>query len=268
MKYALITGANSGLAHPVIASIKDDYFLILTDVSEALSEAYTDIPHKLIIIGDLTKKETISSLVDQIKNITKKLDLIIHFAGLLEIGPLMEVPLEAFEKLMRINFFAIYTVNQKFFPLLKKAKGRIIHLSSEYGALLALPFHSFYTISKRSVEVYNDSLRRELKSWGIKVIKVRPGAFKTAMQANVTKKFDKILAATKDFQSPLTKMQQMMLAELKRAKDPRKIVKTFRKAIYKKRPRTTYNVGQSFKMKLLNILPEKIQDYLLGLFFS
>lgn len=88
------------------------------------------------------------------------------------------------------------------------------------------------------------------------------------MQANVTKKFDKILAATKDFQSPLTKMQQMMLAELKRAKDPRKIVKTFRKAIYKKRPRTTYNVGQSFKMKLLNILPEKIQDYLLGLFFS
>ena len=62
MKYALITGANSGLAHPVIASIKDDYFLILTDVSEALSEAYTDIPHKLIIIGDLTKKETISSL--------------------------------------------------------------------------------------------------------------------------------------------------------------------------------------------------------------
>ncbi|OQC11315.1 MAG: Cyclopentanol dehydrogenase [Tenericutes bacterium ADurb.Bin087] len=268
MKYALITGANGGLAHNIITAIKDDFFLILTDINEAITETYKDLPQKLIVVGDLTKKETLNSLFDQIKNITKTLDLVMHFAGILEIGPLMEVKVEAFENLMQVNLFAVYSVNQKAFPFLKKSKGRIIHLSSEYGALLALPFHSFYTISKRSIEVYNDSLRRELKSFGIKVIKIRPGAFKTEMQANVTSKFEKILLYTKDFKRPLTKMQRMMLTELERAKDPRKITKTFKKAIYDKRPKITYKVNNSFKMKVLNAMPVKVQDYLLGLFFN
>jgi len=112
--------------------------------------------------------------------------------------------------------------------------------------------------------VYDEKLR----SFGIKVIKVRPGAFKTDMQINVTHKFEEVFAYTKDFKSPLTKMQKMMLTELERAKDPRKITKTFLKAIYKKRPKTVYKVNNSFKIKLLNALPVKVQDFILGLFFK
>ncbi len=268
MKYALITGASGGLAHNIITAIKDDFFLILTDINPAISDKYNDLPNKLIVVSDLTDKDSINNLFDKILKITDKLDLVIHFAGILEIGSVMEVKVEALETLMQVNLFAVYFINQKAFPLLKKAKGRIIHLSSEYGTLLALPFHSFYTIAKRSIEAYNDSLRRELRSFGIKVIKVRPGAFKTDMQINVTHKFEKVFAYTKDFKSPLTKMQKMMLTELERAKDPRKITKTFLKAIYKKRPKTVYKVNNSFKMKLLNALPVKVQDFILGLFFK
>ena len=80
------------------------------------------------------------------------------------------------------------------------------------------------------------------------------------MQINVTHKFEKVFAYTKDFKSPLTKMQKMMLTELERAKDPRKITKTFLKAIYKKRPKTVYKVNNSFKMKLLNALSLNMYD--------
>ena len=84
-------------------------------------------------------------------------------------------------------------------------------------------------MSKHALEIYNDSLRRELALFGIKVIKIRPGAVKTSMQANVTRQFERLLANTEHFAIPLTKRQMMMLNELKDAKDPKKIVKTFKK---------------------------------------
>lgn len=185
MKYALVIGACGGLANAVIQNIKDDFFLILTDINTAINEKYKDLPYKLLVSGDLTKKETVEHLFNEISKVTDHLDLVMHFAGLLEIGPLTEVSIDAFKKLMDVNLFAAYAINQKAYLFLKAAKGRIIHLSSEYGALLALSFNSFYTISKHSPEMYNDSLRRELKGCGIKVIKIRPGAFKTDMQKSV-----------------------------------------------------------------------------------
>jgi NAD(P)-dependent dehydrogenase (short-subunit alcohol dehydrogenase family) len=267
MKYALITGAKSLLAHSVIHSIKDDYFFFLADIDPSLKEMYKDLPNLDFIIGDITKESTINAIFEQIEKRTDKLDLIIHMAGIVELGSLVEINISALKKVFEINLFSIYQINQKLFPLLVKAKGRIIHVSSEYGRLLGLPFHSFYTMSKHALEIYNDSLRREIREFGIKVIKIRPGAFKTSMQSRITSQFEQQVEFTKLFKTRLTKLQKLMLAELKRAKDAKKIVKTFRKAIYKPNPRKAYNVGNSLKMKMLNLLPSGLQDWALGKFF-
>lgn len=122
MKCALITGASGGLAHNIITAIKDDFFLILTDINPAISDKYNDLPNKLIVVSDLTDKDSINNLFDKILKITDKLDLVIHFAGILEIGPIMEVKVEALETLMQVYLFAVYFINQKAFPLLKKLK--------------------------------------------------------------------------------------------------------------------------------------------------
>jgi NAD(P)-dependent dehydrogenase (short-subunit alcohol dehydrogenase family) len=122
MKCALITGASGGLAHNIITAIKDDFFLILTDINPAISDKYNDLPNKLIVVSDLTDKDSINNLFDKILKITDKLDLVIHFAGILEIGSVMEVKVEALETLMQVNLFAVYFINQKAFPLLKKLK--------------------------------------------------------------------------------------------------------------------------------------------------
>ena len=267
MKYALITGANSLLAHEVIQSIHDDFFLFLVDVNKELSPLYQDNNHVKVMIYDLTNEAVFPQIYQEVSALTSTLDLVIHFAGIVELGALVEVNIKTLEKVMQINLFACYQTNQVLFPLLRNGKGRIIHVSSEYGQLLGLPFHSFYTMSKHALEIYNDSLRRELALFGIKVIKIRPGAYKTSMQANVTRQFELLLASTNHFALPLTKMQTMMLNELKTAKDPQKIVKTFKKAIYHRHPKLAYNSHHSWKMKVLNSLPSRVQDYILSKFF-
>lgn len=267
MKYALITGANSLLAQTVIASIQDDFFLFLVDANKDLSTRYQDSKHVKVMIYDLTNEAVFSQIYQEVSSQTPTLDLVIHFAGIVELGALVEINIKTFDKVMRVNLYACYQMNQVLFPLLKNGKGRIIHVSSEYGRLLGLPFHSFYTMSKHALEIYNDSLRRELAFFGIKVIKIRPGAYKTSMQGNVTRQFERLLANTEHFAPPLTKMQTMMLNELKVAKDPKKIVKTFKKAIYRRHPKLAYNSHHSWKMKILNVLPPRLQDLILSKFF-
>jgi NAD(P)-dependent dehydrogenase (short-subunit alcohol dehydrogenase family) len=267
MKYALITGAKSLLARAVVNSIKEDYFCFLIDIDSGVKEMHKDNPNVSFIIGDITKTEVIEVIHQEVKNNTNRLDLIIHFAGIVELGSLIEVTLETLKKVFAINLFSIYQINHTFFPLIKNFKGRIIHVSSEYGRLLGLPFHSFYTMSKHAIEIYNDSLRRELNEFGIKVVKIRPGAFKTSMQSRIVSQFEQQVEFSQLFKKSLINLQKLMFGELKRAKDAQKIVKTFRKAIYKTHPRSAYNVGNSLKMKMLNILPARMQDWVLSKFF-
>ena len=106
------------------------------------------------------------------------------------LGSLVESSIDDLNKIINVNLIGMYKINNLFFPMLNKDGSRIINISSEYGVLDAIPFHTFYPISKHAVEIYNDGLRRELSGQNIKVIAIRPGAFKTAMQGNINNQFE------------------------------------------------------------------------------
>ena len=88
------------------------------------------------------------------------------------------------------------------------------------------------------------------------------------MQQGVNNQFNKLLEDTKLYKKPLLKLKFMMDNELKKAKDVSIFIKTFKKAVFKKKPRRYYEVGNSFKMKLLTILPTCLQDYIFKMFIK
>ena len=69
-------------------------------------------------------------------------------------------------------------VTQAFLPALRRARGRIVNVSS-IGGRVALPLVSAYNASKFGLEGLSDSLRRELRSHGVDVILIEPGGVKT-----------------------------------------------------------------------------------------
>lgn len=267
MQYALIVGAAGGLAKTIIDEIKKDFHVFALDCSSHVVDFYQNEKNVEPFLCDITNQEQIEKTKEEILKQTNHLELIINFAGIVVLGSTVEIAPSILEKTLQINVIGMYRINHCFFPLIKEGKGRIINVSSEYGTLLGLPFHSFYTMSKHAVEIYSDSLRREMKIFQIPVIKIRPGSFKTNMQKNVTNQFDELLADTLLFKRPLIRMKKLMDGELKKAKDSKKIVKTFKKAIYAKKPKRVYRANNSFKMKLLSCLPEGLQDFILYQFF-
>ena len=81
------------------------------------------------------------------------------------------------------------------------------------------------------------------------------------MQAGVTGQFDEMVQNTKMYKKPLTKMQGMMIEELKKAKPADIFAKTFIKAVNCKKPKKCYKTNNSFKMKMLSLLPSSVQDW-------
>lgn len=269
MKYAVISGANSGLAEQVIKFlVENDYMIFALDISENIISKYQSEKSVVPFQVDITKSNEIESAKVSILKKTDHIDLVINFAGIVMLGSTIEIPAEKVERLIDINLMGMYRINQIFMDMVIKSKGRIINLSSEYGVLSAIPFHSFYTMSKHAIEIYNDSLRREISSYGVKVIKIRPGSFKTKMQGDITNQFVDLVNETKYFKKPLKKMKNIMVKELNKAADATKIVRTFKKAILSKKPRKVYNVHNSFKMKVLSHLPASVQDYIFASYFK
>lgn len=238
MKYALISGACSGLAQAVIKSLEHDFIIFACDINPEILEIYKGHRNIQSFLCDVTDISQINSIKDKISLTSNKLDLIINFAGIVFLGSVIEMAPEIIEKTLQINLIGTYKINYVFFPLIKEGKGRIIIMSSEYGRLLGLPFHSFYTLSKHALEIYDDSLRREVQCFGVKIITIRPGSFNTKMVSNINNQFNELVVATKSFKKPLNKMKAMMLGEIRKAKDPNKIVKTFNKVINSKKTST------------------------------
>lgn len=268
-KQAVITGACGGLACATIKWLQttNEWSIFGLDVTDAVATLFDGENYKGIVC-DITKEESVKTAFQVIESYTESVELVVNFAGIVVMGSLIETDVKLIQKIVDVNIVGMQIVNKYAFPLLNNAKAsRIINMSSECGYLSAVPFNAPYGFTKHAVEIYNDALRRELLKTNIKVIKISPGAYKTNMQSSITAKFEEILNGTRLYKATYQKMQGMMLAELKTAKDPERFVKVIKKAIYSKHPRLRYKNNNSFTMGLLSILPEKLQDMIYKAYF-
>lgn len=264
MRYGLIIGSESGLAKAVIREL-NEYHLFCCDIAYKEFKEEGNITY---IPVDVTNNESILEVYKYVSNLTSELSFITNFAGLVTLGSMVEMPYETLDKIVSVNLLATYKFNNLFFPLLEKGCGRIINISSEYAKIGALPFHGYYAITKHAIDIYNDSLRRELQGSKVKVTCIRPGAFKTNMQSGITKQFNTMVEESIRYKEPLTKMKFIMENELVKAKNPTKFVKVYLKALNSKKPKRYYNVNNSFKMKLYTILPEGFKDWFFKVFLK
>ena len=112
---------------------------------------------------------------------------LVNNAGIVVAGPLEILPLDQLRLQFEVNVVGQIAVTQAFLPLLRKARGRIVNMSSLNGRI-ASPYLAPYAASKHALEAMNNAMRVELRAWGIRVSVIEPGATTTPI-------WDKSLAA-------------------------------------------------------------------------
>ena len=263
MRYALVTGATSGLGKEIAIRLSESGWCVFAcgRNEKALGEIKkTTYCHPLKM--DVVDQESINEALEEVLKITDHLDAIINFSGIQKMSSLIEGDINIIKQSLDVNLLGMARVNKTFFPLIKKCNGRIINCSSECGWMTPQPFNGSYTLSKYAVEAYNDSLRRELMFLDIPVIKIQPGSFKTAMHGKTLDSFDRLINSTNMYREVLEKMKGMMLIELKMANEPEALIEAVMKAVNDPHPRQKYRVKNSPLLEVIEVMHPMTVDRL------
>ncbi len=263
MRYALVTGATSGLGKEIAIRLSESGWCVFAcgRNEKALGEIKkTTYCHPLKM--DVVDQDSINEAFEEVSKVTDHLNAIINFSGIQKMSSLIEGDINIIKQSLDVNLLGMARVNKTFFPLIKKCNGRIINCSSECGWMTPQPFNGSYTLSKYAVEAYNDSLRRELMFLDIPVIKIQPGSFKTAMHGKTLDSFDKLINSTKMYREVLEKMKGMMLIELKMANEPDALIEAVMKAVNDPHPRQKYRVKNSPLLEVIEVMHPMTVDRL------
>lgn len=184
---ALITGTSSGFGmltavklaergYQVIATMRDvsrqEELLYLAEtkqVKEKISIYYLDVTSESSI------KQTISTVIEDYNQI----DVLVNNAGFAQGGFVEEVSMEAWRSQLETNVMGTIAVTKAVLPQMRKQQnGTVINISSVSG-VMAFPGYAPYATSKFAIEGFSESLRLEMKPFGVHVVLIEPGSYST-----------------------------------------------------------------------------------------
>ena len=217
---------------------------------------------------DVTNTDSISSAVSIIENKTGgNLFGLINNAGIGRGGALEVTPVTEMRKLLEVNVIGLMVVTQAFIPMLRKAKGRIINIGSTSG-YIAFPGASLYSASKFAVRAITDSLRLELKPFGISVSLISPGAIESAIWVKGSEYKDKLRKTVNpdiaELYTPLRKFGDRLNKEVKKI-PAIEVAKVVANALKLTKPKRYYFVGNDIKSaKKISKMPKALLDYIIS----
>ncbi|XP_056418472.1 retinol dehydrogenase 7-like isoform X2 [Hyla sarda] len=184
-KYVFITGCDTGFGNLLAKQLDKRGMKVLASclTNEGAENLKKETSSRLqTVILDITQSQSVSSAAKLATNIVGDEGLwgLVNNAGSgLSLAPNSWQTKEDFAKVLDVNLLGPFDLTVNLLPLLIKARGRIVNVSS-CAARLSITGGG-YGPSKFGVEALSDSLRRELHDFGVKVSIIEPGAFQTKM---------------------------------------------------------------------------------------
>lgn len=133
----------------------------------------------LLVEADLTDQDQAGAMIDAAIRTFGRLDILVNNAGIIEVGPVEDQPLQAYERAMQTNFFAaLYGIQATLPHMLERGTGAIVNISS-IGGKFAVPHLLPYSASKFALAGYSEGLHAELRLKGVRVTTVCPGLLRT-----------------------------------------------------------------------------------------
>jgi NAD(P)-dependent dehydrogenase (short-subunit alcohol dehydrogenase family) len=185
-KTVLITGCSSGFGRLLVPEFLRDGWTVVATLRQAkarreiFKDEMVDHAERLFLLSlDVTNEAERQAAFEFIeKHFEGKLDCLVNNAGYGLFGAAEDLSEEQIRAQMEVNFFGLVAVTRKLLPQIRRARGRIINLSSVLG-YTAMPLSTMYCASKFAVEGFSEGLYHELRPHGVQVAVVEPGAFRT-----------------------------------------------------------------------------------------
>ena len=256
----LITGSSTGIGAACALDLDRQGFRVFAGVrSEGDGRRLQEKASQRLVpvMLDVTEGETIHQAAELIRRQMGDRGLagVVNNAGIAIVGPWELVPLDELRRQLEVNVVGQVAVIQAMLPLLRGARGRIVNIGSLNGRIAA-PFFGPYCASKHALEAITDSLRMELRNWGISVSIVEPGNIDTPIWSKTQGTHERLLAevdpvAVSRYADDIEALRKAAhhLAETGMPVEP--VALAVRHALTARRPKTHYPVGGMTRLTML-----------------
>ncbi len=263
-KVVLITGASSGIGKVTAEFLSQKGYKVYgtSRSPKKESKSFSMIPLDL---------NDVVSIENAIKTVVEKegrIDILINNAGTGITGSIEDTPTIEMQKTFNTNFFGTINVIKSVLPQMRKQQsGLIINMTSIAG-YMGLPFRGVYSSSKSALERITESIRMEVRNFGIIITNIAPGDFATNIAAN---RYHTPVFEDSAYKEVYQKNLDLMDAYVDSGGDPIKIAKKVYRIINKSNPKIHYKVGsfiEELSIVLKQVLPNKIYEYMIMKYYK
>lgn len=266
----VVTGSSTGIGRACVLHLDRLGFTVFAGVrNEADADAMRGAGSGRIepLMLDVTDPDQIAAAAQRVAEESPGgLAGLVNNAGVGVGGPVELIPIDDFRRQIEVNLIGQVAVTQALLPALRRARGRVVFLSSVEG-LNANPYMSPYNASKFGIEAVGDSLRQEMRRFGVDVSLVEPGSVATPIWAKGRESADAIQRRLTPederlYGEAVARMGKLLEKVGARGVPPEKVAEAVAHALTAKRPRTRYLVGADARVTLLmrRLLPDRIRD--------
>jgi len=268
-RYVLITGATSGIGLATAKRALDSGYHVIgccyPDLSsgEALQQY---APERVSLVEtDVSSEASMVAAYAQITELVgaEGLTGLVNCAGMALLCPAELISVAEFSRVINVNLVGTFAMSRMALPLLRRAGGTIVNISSDAG-LLSMPTGSAYCASKFGVEALSDALRAEVRTQGVKVVLIEPGNIDTPIWNSFQAPLQQKLAGLDAEQKALYKEYlDGLLAMGGQGIKPEQVADTIVHTLQAKRKKARYLVGPDARVSwLVAKLPAFLRDRL------
>jgi len=253
---------------------KNNYkvFACIRNHSDINSLKYDKSGNIIPVILDVSNEDSINKAYDKVSSelSAEGLQGLINNAAIVIGGPIETSSMEIIREQFEVNLYGQIRVIQKFLPLLRRGRGKIINISSTNG-FISFPFIGIYCSTKFAFEAISDALRIELSPWNIPVSVINPDKIKSRIwQKSIkisTDYFNALDEKSKGlYKDSFYKFVETVRKIEKSALPPEIIVKSILKALKSNNPGFHYLPGKETKLAYLmsKVLPKKLLNMIIN----
>ena len=183
-KVAFITGCSTGLGFSTAQRLIESGYTVYATMQsmknrDLLCKAVKNSKNLHVIPLDLAKDSDIIKAVETVLDREGRIDVIIHNASSVLIGPVDSASPDEVEYLFRVNVFSLIRINQLFLPQMRKQKSGHIIIISSISGVESSSYLGVYAATKFAQEALASSWATTLSKWNIKTTIIEPGAMNT-----------------------------------------------------------------------------------------
>lgn len=260
---ALITGGSSGIGESTARALLAKGFNVYAVARRVDRMAALSSEGVHTFAMDVTDDASMVAGVQRIVDEQGRVDVLVNNAGYGSYGAVEDVPIDEARRQFEVNVFGLARLTQLVTPHMRaRGSGRIINISS-IGGKFYEPFGAWYHATKFAVEGFSDSLRMELRPFGIKVVLIEPGPIRTEWNEIAR---DSLLerSGSGAYASHARRAHGVMerFDEPSRASTPEEVADKIVKAATVRRPAARYPVGRGARVITTSrdLLPDRMFD--------